>query len=264
MPKKLPRMRSWRSKTLLTWVQCYRIIIVSLPNNQPISIEASPTELMLSFYVCYVNWTLNHEESSPRQHTMVRNSPESPQPQHSPVRNSPPIVASPPRRKKYKSETSSTESDTNASYSQHVDIERTYMSTNTSTRLVKKKKMSIKVLVKCLLGVVADLSSKVDRVLNKKYEPDTGFGDEEEEEEEDMINEKEEETYYHGTQLNCDDLGSHGLDGEVGRTPTHVELSLDVGEHHTKTMTPIGRPQRKRGVPWYQQTPFIVTQSTPK
>ncbi|CAH1450685.1 unnamed protein product [Lactuca virosa] len=80
----------------------------SWPNNQPISVVANPTELMLSFYVRYVNWTLNHQESPPWKHTPVRNSPESPPPQHTPVRNSPPVVASPPRRKKYKSETSST------------------------------------------------------------------------------------------------------------------------------------------------------------
>ncbi|CAI9288282.1 unnamed protein product [Lactuca saligna] len=137
-------MRSWRSKTPLTWVQCCRIINVSLPNNQHIYVVANPTELMLLFYVCYVNWTLNHEESSPRS------------------------------------------------------------------------------------------------CIKEKDEPDTGFGEEKEE---------EEETYYHGTQLNHDDLGSHGLEGEIRYTPTHVELSLDVGEHHTKTMTLIGRPHRKRGVP---------------
>ncbi|CAH1427258.1 unnamed protein product [Lactuca virosa] len=200
------------------------------PNNQPISVVANPTELMLPFYVRYVNWTLSHQESPPRQHTPVGNSTDSPPPQHSPVQNSPPVVASPPRRKKYKSETSSTESGTNASSSQHPEIERTYMPRDTSTRL-------------------------------KKDEPNTGFGEEEEEE---MINEEEEETYYHGTQLNYDDIGSHGLEGEVGHTPTHVEPSLDVGEHHTKIVTPIIRPQRKRGVPWYQRTPLTVMQSTPK
>ncbi|CAH1415089.1 unnamed protein product [Lactuca virosa] len=93
----------------------------------------------------------------------------------------------------YKSETFSTESATNASSSQHPEIERTYMSSDTSTMLVKKKKTNTKALVKRLLGVVADLSSKVDRVLQKKDEPDTGFGEEGEE----MINEEEEETYYH-------------------------------------------------------------------
>ncbi|CAI9294833.1 unnamed protein product [Lactuca saligna] len=64
-------MRSWRSKTPLTWVQCRRIINVSLPNNQPISIVANPTELMLLFYVRYMNLTLNHEESPPQQHTLA-------------------------------------------------------------------------------------------------------------------------------------------------------------------------------------------------
>ncbi|CAI9285804.1 unnamed protein product [Lactuca saligna] len=194
-PTELPRMRSWRSKTPITWVQYRRIINVSLPNNQAIFVVVSPTELMLSFYVYYVNWTLNHEESPPRQHTPFQNSPESPLPQHSHIRNSPLVFDSPPRRKTYKSETSSTESVTNASSSQHVHIERKYMSTDTSTRLVKKKKTSIKALVKRLLSVVADLSSKVDHVLNKKDEPDTGFGDKEEE----MINEEQKETYYHGT-----------------------------------------------------------------
>ncbi|CAI9296753.1 unnamed protein product [Lactuca saligna] len=204
-------MRSWRSKTPLTWVQCCRIINASLPNNQLIFVVANLTELMLSFYVRYVNWTLNHQESPPRQHTPARNSPESPPPHHSPVRNSPPVVASPPRRKKYMSETSSTESGTNASSSQHVEIERTYMSTDILTRLVKKKKTSTKALVKRLLGFVANLSSKVDRLLKKKDELDTGFGDLEDEEE--MINEEDEETYYHCTQLNYDDISSHGLEG---------------------------------------------------
>ncbi|CAH1454158.1 unnamed protein product [Lactuca virosa] len=200
---------------------------------------------MVLFYVRYVNWTLNHEEYPPRQ--------------HSPVRNSPPVVASPPRRKMYKSETSSTESATNASSSQQPEIERTYMSNDTSTRLVKKKKTSTKALVKRLLGVVSDLTSKVDRVLQKKKdEPDTGFGEEDEE----MINEEEEETYYHGIQLDYDDIATHGLEGKVGRTPTHVEPSPDVGEHHTKTVTHIVRPQRKRGVAWYQRTPFTVVQNS--
>ncbi|CAH1444897.1 unnamed protein product [Lactuca virosa] len=103
-----------------------------------------------------------------------------------------------------------------------------------------------------------DLNQKSDLTLKCVV----GFGDEEEEEE--VINEEEEETYYHGTQLKYDDLGSHGLERELGRTPTHVEPSLDASEHHTKTMTPIGRPQRKRGVPWYQRTPFTMMQSTPK
>ncbi|CAI9299530.1 unnamed protein product [Lactuca saligna] len=93
----------------------------------------------------------------------------------------------------YKSEieTSSTESATNASSSQH--LETSYMSNDTS-RLVKKNKTSTMPFVKRLLVVVADLSSKVDRVLQKKDEPDTtvepdrGFREEEE-----MINEEDEE-----------------------------------------------------------------------
>ncbi|CAI9280985.1 unnamed protein product [Lactuca saligna] len=87
----------------------------------------------------------------------------------------------------YKSEieTCSTESATNASSSQHLEIETSYMSNDTS-RLVKKKKTTTKALVKRLLGVVGDLSSKVDRVLQKKDEPYTnvepnrGFREEEE------------------------------------------------------------------------------------
>ncbi|CAH1442685.1 unnamed protein product [Lactuca virosa] len=97
----------------------------------------------------------------------------------------------------YKSEiqTSSTESATNASSSQHLETETSYMSHDTS-RLVKKKKTSTKALVKRLLGVVADLSSKVDRVLQKKDEPDTNFEpDRGFREEEEMINEEEEEKY---------------------------------------------------------------------
>ncbi|CAI9263972.1 unnamed protein product [Lactuca saligna] len=110
---------------------------------------AGVTELMLSFYVRYVNWTLNHEESPRQEHSQI----------------------------------------------------------------VYCKK--------------------------KKDEPNThfveeGVEEEEEEEEEEMINEDEEEAYYHGKQF---EYG--GLEGEVGRTPTHGEPSLYLGEHHSETMTPI-------------------------
>ncbi|CAI9294377.1 unnamed protein product [Lactuca saligna] len=138
-------------------------------------------------------YTLNHEESPPQQH-------------------SPQFVASPPRRKKYKSKTSSTKTTTNASTSQQPEVERTYMSSDTLTRSVKKKKTSTKELVKRLIGVVAYLTSKVHRVLQQKDEPDTRFG-----EEEDMVNEEEEEIYYHGTQLHYDDTSTHGLEEDVGR-----------------------------------------------
>ena len=77
-----------------------------------------------------------------------------------------------------------------------------------------------------------------------------------------MINEEEEEKYHHHTYFDYDDIGTHGLEGEFGPTPTHVEQSSDVGEDHTKEMTPIGRPQRKRGVPWYQRTPFTIVQNS--
>ncbi|CAI9279186.1 unnamed protein product [Lactuca saligna] len=109
------------------------------PNNQPINVMAIPEELMLLFYVRYVNWTLNPVESPPRQ--------------HSPVQNSPLVIVSPARRKMYKSEieTSLTESDTNASSLQHLEIETMYMLDDTS-RLVNKKKTSTKTLVKRLLG----------------------------------------------------------------------------------------------------------------
>nr|KAJ0190074.1 hypothetical protein LSAT_V11C800453180 [Lactuca sativa] len=243
-PTELPRMRAWRSKTPLNWEQCCRIINVSVPNNQPINVVANPEELMLPFYVRYVNWTLNPVESSPRQHSLVPNSP--------------PHVESLARRRMYKSEieTSTIESATNAYSSQH--LETSYMSNDTS-RLTKKKKTSTKALVKRLIGVVAELTSKVDRELQKKDVPETnveldgGF-----QEEEEMVNEEEEEKYQHHTYFNYDDIETHGLEGEFGPTPTHVEQSSDVGEDHTKEMTPIGRPQRKRGVPWFQRTPFIV------
>ncbi|CAH1446584.1 unnamed protein product [Lactuca virosa] len=118
---------------------------------------------------------------------------------------------------------------------------------NDTSRLVKKKKMSTKALVKRLLDVVADLSSKVDRVLQKKDEPNTNVepdrGFREEEEEKEMINEEEEEKHYHDTHFDYDDIGTHGLEGEFGPTPTDVESSSDVGEHHIKEMTPIVRPQ---------------------
>ncbi|CAH1427483.1 unnamed protein product [Lactuca virosa] len=217
------------------------------PNNEPINVETNPEELMLPFYVRYVNWTLNPVESPPRQHSLVQNSP--------------PPVSSPARRRMYKSEiqTSSTESTTNASSSQHLETGTSYMSHDTS-RLEKKKKMSTKALVKHLLGIVADLSSKVDRVLQKKDELDTNFEpDRRFREEEEMINEEEEDTHF-----DYDNIGSHGLEGEFESTRTHVESSLDVAEHHTKEMTPIVRHQRNRGVPWYQRTPFTVMQSTPK
>ncbi|CAH1426508.1 unnamed protein product [Lactuca virosa] len=246
IPTELSRMRSWRSKTPLSWDNCHRIINVLVPNNVPIPVVANGTELMLPFYVRYVNRTLNHEESPP--------------PQHSPVRNSPPVVASPPRRTMYKSDTCSIESATNASSSQHPEIDTTYTSSDTSTRVVKKKKISTKALVKRLLGVVAELSSKVDRVLHEKDEPNKRFvEEEEEEEEEEMINEEDEEPYYHDTQF---DYG--GLEEKVAPTPTHGEPSQDVGEHDTKIVTLIGRPQRKRAVAWYQRTPFTVMQSTAK
>ncbi|CAI9264708.1 unnamed protein product [Lactuca saligna] len=150
------------------------------------------------------SWILNHEESPPRQH-------------------SPSIVALPPRRNKYKSETSSTETATNASTSQPPEIERTYISSDASTRSVKKKKTSTKSLVKRLIGVVADLTSKVNRVLQKKYELDTGFG-----EEEDMVNEEEEETYYHGIQLHYDDTSTHGLEGDAAKKEECCMVSTDV------------------------------------
>ncbi|CAH1423300.1 unnamed protein product [Lactuca virosa] len=127
MPTKLPPMRSWRRKTPLSWVHCRQIINVSVPNNHHIVVVANETELMEPFYIRYVNWTLNHEESPPLQQI-------------------PPIVSSPPRRKKYKSDTSSTETATNASTSQQPQVERRYMSSDTSTRSVKKKKTSIKAL----------------------------------------------------------------------------------------------------------------------
>ena len=201
------------------------------PNNQPIQVVANETELMLPFYVRYVNWTLNHEESPP--------------PQHSPVRNSPPAVQSPPRRSIYKSDTCSTESATNASSSQQLEIE---------TRVVKKKKSSTKELVKHLLGVVAELSSKVDHVLEEKDEPNKRFVEDEEEEEE-MINEEGEEAYCHDTQFDY-----AGLEEKVAPTPT--EPSPDLGEHGTKIVTPIGRPQRKRAPGWYQLTPFTVVKNS--
>ncbi|CAH1446614.1 unnamed protein product [Lactuca virosa] len=62
-------------------------------------------------------------------------------------------------------------------------------------------------------------------------------------EEEEMINEEDEEPYYHDTQF---DYG--GLEEKVAPTPTHGEPSQDMGEHDTKIVTPIGRPQRKRAV----------------
>ncbi|CAH1423021.1 unnamed protein product [Lactuca virosa] len=84
MPTELPQMRSWRRKTQLSWVQCCRIIKVSVPNNHPVVVVANEMELMEPFYIRYVNWTLNHEESPPR------------------LQIPPPIAASPPRSKKYK------------------------------------------------------------------------------------------------------------------------------------------------------------------
>ncbi|KAL7607193.1 hypothetical protein Lser_V15G20434 [Lactuca serriola] len=130
----------------------------------------------------------------------------------------------------YKSDTCSTESATNASSSQQLEIE---------TRVVKKKKKSsTKALVKRLLGIVAELSSKVDRVLEEKDEPNKRFVEDEEEEEE-MINEEGEEAYCHDTQFDY-----AGLEEKV--VPTPMEPSPDLGEHDTKIVTPIGRPQRKR------------------
>ncbi|CAI9279643.1 unnamed protein product [Lactuca saligna] len=236
IPIELPKMRCWRSKTTLSWENCCRIINVYVPNNQPIQVVANETELMLPFYVRYVNWTLNHEESPPLQHSSIRNSP--------------PAVQLPPRRSMYKSNTCSTESATNASSSQQPEIE---------TTVVKKKKSRTKALVKCLLGVVAELSSKVDRVLEEKDEPNKRFvkDEEEDEEEVEMINEEGEEAYCHDTQFDY-----AGLEEKVAPTPT--EPSPDLSEHDTKIVTPIGRPQRKRAPAWYQRTLFTVVQSTAK
>ncbi|CAI9304466.1 unnamed protein product [Lactuca saligna] len=64
-PIELPRMRSWRSKTSLSWDNCHRIINVSVPNKESIRVVIDAAELMLPFYVRYVNWTLNDEESPP-------------------------------------------------------------------------------------------------------------------------------------------------------------------------------------------------------
>ena len=83
------------------------------PNNHLVVVMENGTELKELFYIRYVNWTLNHEESPPRKQNQL------------------PIVASPPRKKKYKSETSSSETVTNASTSQQPLVERSYMSSDT-------------------------------------------------------------------------------------------------------------------------------------
>ncbi|CAI9278745.1 unnamed protein product [Lactuca saligna] len=107
------------------------------------------------------------------------------------------------------------------------------MSSDTSTRSVNKKKKSTKELVKRIIGIVADLTSKVDRILQKKDEPNTGFR-----EEEDMVNKEEEETYYHGTEWHYDDTFTHGFGGGSWAYTygQNVEPSLDVGQHHKKPM----------------------------
>ncbi|CAI9272394.1 unnamed protein product [Lactuca saligna] len=55
IPTRLSRMRSWRSKTSLSWDNCRRIINMLVPNNEPIPVVANGMELMLPFYVRYVN-----------------------------------------------------------------------------------------------------------------------------------------------------------------------------------------------------------------
>ncbi|CAI9279205.1 unnamed protein product [Lactuca saligna] len=90
---------------------------------------------------------------------------------------------------------------------------------------------SKKALVKRLIGVVADLNSKIERILQKKDEPDTAFG-----EDEDMVNEEEEETYYYRTQLEYDDTSTYGLEGEVGHT---YAIHTKIEENH-KTKEKIG------------------------
>ncbi|CAH1426462.1 unnamed protein product [Lactuca virosa] len=91
------------------------------PNNQSVIVVVNETEIMETFYICYVNWTLKHVESPAREHIP------------------PPIVASPPRRKKYKSETSSSKTATSASTSQTPHVERSHMSRHTSTSVLQKK-----------------------------------------------------------------------------------------------------------------------------
>ncbi|CAI9277210.1 unnamed protein product [Lactuca saligna] len=156
MPTELSQMRPRRRKTSLSWVQYRRIINMFVPNNQPVVVVANEMEIMWPFYIHYVNWTLNQVESSPRQQIP------------------PPIVASSPRRNKYKSETSSIETTTSVYTSQQPQVERSHMSSDTSTRSVKKKKTSLKKLMKHLIGIVAELTSKIDSKPKLKKSPNQG------------------------------------------------------------------------------------------
>ncbi|CAI9288409.1 unnamed protein product [Lactuca saligna] len=101
-------------------VHKYTVAGFMLPfKNHHVVVVANETKIMELFYICYVNWTLNHEESPPRQQIPL------------------PIVASAPRRKKCKSKTSSSETATHASTLQQPQVERSYMSSDTSTRNVE-------------------------------------------------------------------------------------------------------------------------------
>ncbi|CAI9276817.1 unnamed protein product [Lactuca saligna] len=118
----------------------------------------------------------------------------------------------------------------NSSTSQQPQVERSYMSRDTSTMSIKKNKTSTKTLMKHIICIVADLTSKVDHVLKKKDKPNTLFSGE------DMVNEEDEETYHHGKELNYDDTFIHGLEVKVGLTTTwqYVEPSPDVVQHHKR------------------------------
>ncbi|CAH1448198.1 unnamed protein product [Lactuca virosa] len=112
------------------------------------------------------------------------------------------------------------------------------MSSDTSTSSVKKKKTSTRSMMKHLIGVVSQLSSKVNLVLQKKDKPNKRFSGE------DMVNVEEEEPYNHGPEMNFDDTCVYGLEKEFVPTATGhvVDPSPEIVQLDEKAVTPIGTP----------------------
>nr|KAJ0225783.1 hypothetical protein LSAT_V11C100022060 [Lactuca sativa] len=96
----IPRMRAWRIKTQLSLEQCLRILDVSMENKIPRIFEPTPVEIHLSFFVRYINWTLDKVQSPPQQQSPPKERSPSPQQQSSLKQQSPsPQQQSPPKQR---------------------------------------------------------------------------------------------------------------------------------------------------------------------
>nr|KAJ0208932.1 hypothetical protein LSAT_V11C400183030 [Lactuca sativa] len=74
----IPRMRAWRIKTQLSLEQCLRILDVSVENNIPRVFEPTHVDIHFSFFVRYVNWTLDKVQSPPQQQSPPKKRSPSP------------------------------------------------------------------------------------------------------------------------------------------------------------------------------------------